>query len=248
MKPQLGYTGKKCTNCGICAAACPNGACFFVEGKRCFKREQCLACGNCVNACVNGALRIYGEEMTIDRVISELKKDAAYYASSGGGVTFSGGEPTLQFDFLIGLLTECGRFGFHRALETNGYVSAEKLNLLCEQIDLFLFDWKISSEAGYKKHTGVSNKPVIESLSLLREKNAAVILRCPIVPGINDTDKHFSEIKKIQMDHPNVIKAEIMAYHNTGSQKWDEIDLSYELGQLETITDAEKIVLEDKIK
>jgi pyruvate formate lyase activating enzyme len=186
--------------------------------------------------------------MTAARVIDEIKKDAAYYASSGGGVTFSGGEPTLQFDFLSELLTECGGIGFHRALETNGFVAAEKLNLLCGLTDLFLFDYKISDEAGHKIQTGVSNKPVIESLALLREKNAPVILRCPIVPGINDTDGHFAGIKKISRDHPNIIKTEIMAYHNTGSQKWDEIGLNYELGRLKTVTDTEKAALEDKIK
>ena len=243
-KAELGYAAAKCGNCGNCARACPRGACFFTDNERRFKREQCSACGTCVKVCLPGALRIYGGQMTSERIMTEVKKDAAYYASSGGGVTFSGGEPTLQFDFLTELLTECGKLGYHRALETNGYVSGEKLGVLCELTDLFLFDYKIDDEAEHIRQTGVSNKPVIDSLALLREKNAPTILRCPIVPGINDTNGHFAEIRKIRREHPNIIETEIMAYHSTGRQKWDEVGLIYELSHLETVTDTQKAAWE----
>ena len=115
-------------------------------------------------------------------------------------------------------------------------------------MDLFLFDYKVSGESEHKKYTGASNKPVLESLELLRKKNAKVCLRCPIVPGINDTAGHFAGIKKILREHPEIINTEIMAYHNTGSHKWDEIGLNYELGQLKTVTDTEKSAWEDSIK
>jgi pyruvate formate lyase activating enzyme len=180
--------------------------------------------------------------------MTELEKDSAYYTSSGGGVTFSGGEPTLQFEFLAELLIECKKLKINTAIETNGYVPNENLKMLCELTDLFLFDYKISKEEEHKRQTGVSDKPVLSSLALLKEKNAATILRCPIIPGVNDTGEHFAAIREIRQNYPNIIETEIMAYHKTGSQKWDEIGLNYELLHLETITEEQKTVWEEKIK
>ena len=218
--PELLFRAEKCTACGACAV-CPQGAHSFADGAHTFHRERCIACGACAGRCPNGALELSGREMTADEVMKVIDRDAKYYKSSGGGVTFSGGEASMHFELLVQLLTACRAHGYHTALETNGLIPPERLNALLPLVELFLFDCKHTDPAQHLRWTGAPLQPVLDTLAALDRANANVVLRCPVIPGVNDTDAHFAAIRALKRQHPCIQSAEIMAYHDIGKSKWD---------------------------
>lgn len=164
-----------------------------------------------------------------EAVMKQIDKDAKYYRSSKGGVTFSGGEASLHFELLKKLLTACREKGYHTALETNGLISAAYLKELIPLTDLFLFDFKHSDPDALKKWAGAPLAPILESLAALEDAHAHVWLRCPVIPGMNDTDAHFEAICALKHQYTCIEKAEIMAYHDIGKTKWDALGIPYSL-------------------
>lgn len=247
--PQLGYSEKKCVGCGSCVQVCPQGVHrLSPEEKHEVDFKKCTACGNCVEVCPAEALRIFGNYMEVEEVLAEVRKDRKFYERSQGGVTFSGGEAAVQFEFLLELLDGCKREGISTALETNGAISMERAAELCKRVDLFLLDFKLESSADQKKWLGVSGLTIRPLLECLLQRNKPVILRCPIIPGINDTEEHFSRIRALQKEFPNIRQAEIMAYHDIGKGKWSEIGLCYQLGDIKTVPAAQKEIWEKRIR
>ncbi|GHV44376.1 putative pyruvate formate-lyase activating enzyme [Clostridia bacterium] len=172
-----------------------------------------------------------GEEYIVDEVMKVVERDMIHYKKSGGGVTFSGGEPTVQFDFLTALAKVCRARGIHTCLETNGIVPREKLSRLIGHIDLFLIDYKLTDDDKHKRYTGSGNRLVIDTINYLNESGAAIYLRCPIIPGINDDEEHFTAIRRLkQLD--GVLGAEIMPYHEIGVGKWEKLGIEYELAHI----------------
>ena len=238
-KPELLFRQEKCTACGACAA-CPQGA-HQIEGEaRRFLRESCTACGQCAGLCPHGALELSGREMTVEQVMAELCKDSKYYASSGGGVTLSGGEASLWFDFVCRLLAACRAQGFHPALETNGLIPPERLGALIPLVDLFLFDCKHTDPEAHSRWTGAPLEPVLASLDALDQAGASVILRCPIIPGVNDTEAHFAALRELKASHACIQRAEVMAYHDIGKGKWQALGQPYALAELKTVPPDQK--------
>jgi pyruvate formate lyase activating enzyme len=246
--PQLGYLDLKCARCGACAAVCPHNVHHIsTNGLHAVDFKTCTACGRCVEACTSEALKIYGTSMPPEKVIEEVRKDRNYYERSGGGVTFSGGEPTLQIEFLTDLLRRCKEENIHTAVETNGVLSQKNLERLCEYTDLFLVDFKISREEEQKYWLGVDKIDISTTLSFLFKENKPVILRCPVIPGVNDVNEHFAEIKRLENIYKNIFMAEIMPYHDTAKGKWKSIGLEYQLSDLKTVppekkTDWERLI------
>ncbi len=175
--------------------------------------------------------------MSVKEVMQEIGKDKKYYISSGGGVTFSGGESTFQTDFLAALLMECRKEGIHTALETNGLMSEETLSRILPLTDLFLYDYKATGEDMHRKWTGVTGQVTLENLERIQEAGGYVWLRCPVIPGINDTAGHFEAIRQLQKKFSCIKKAEIMAYHDTGKGKWKECGRQYELSEIKTVSE-----------
>lgn len=239
-KVQLGFLEKNCTLCRACEAVCPMKVHSFHDEKHHIKRDDCISCGRCVDACPADALKLIGKEIDTEEVIREVLKDKKYYQTSKGGVTFSGGEATMQFDFLKELLTKAKDNELHTALETNGLINAERLKVLCQLVDLFLFDYKLTNNEEHKRWTGVGNDVISSNLELLSKDGKEVILRCPIIPGVNDTEEHFEGIKAVKERYSNISKAEIMAYHDIGRNKWKEVGLDYKLQELKSATSDEK--------
>ena len=244
--PELLFRAEKCTACGACAV-CPQGAHSFADGAHTFHRERCTACGACATRCPNGALELSGREMTADEVMKVIDRDAKYYKSSGGGVTFSGGEASMHFELLAQLLTACRARGYHTALETNGLIPPERLNALLPLVDLFLFDCKHTDPAQHLRWTGAPLQPVLDTLAALDRANANVVLRCPVIPGVNDTDAHFAAIRALKRQHPCIQSAEIMAYHDIGKSKWDALGAPYALSALKTVSPEQKRLWEARI-
>lgn len=242
--PELLFYEEKCVSCGACREVCPRGVHRFREKDggllHTLDRAQCIACNACVSVCLKDALEVAGRRMDENEVMEEIRKDSKYYAGSGGGVTFSGGESTFQTDFLLSLLKACKKEGIHTALETNGLMTEETLRRALPLTDLFLYDYKATGEEEYRKWTGASGQIPLKNLGRIQEAGGIVWLRCPVIPGINDVPAHFESIRQLQKKYSCIVKAEIMAYHDTGKGKWKECGRQYELADVKTVSEEQK--------
>ncbi|MEG1427599.1 MAG: glycyl-radical enzyme activating protein [Oscillospiraceae bacterium] len=245
---ELSFDAAKCTSCGKCAEVCENRVhSFLPDGTHKLDFSKCASCGKCVEECPTRSLKIFGKQMEAEEVISEVLKDRSFYASSGGGVTFTGGEPTFQFAFLKELLTLAKKENLHTCIETNGVIKEESLQEILPLVDMYLLDYKATGEE-HKRLTAIDENTVINTLGVLDENKKNVILRCPIIQGINDTEEHFKAIREIKRDFSCVKNVEIMAYHSSGIHKWKSLGIPYSLSELKSASPEMKKVWEEKIK
>ncbi len=234
MERQLSYNAEACTGCGACAQVCAFGVHSFGGGGHMVDRKRCTACGQCVSACPVNALKLFGHEMSSREVVDEVMADEVFYRGSGGGVTFTGGEPTQQFGFLLECLRLCRENGVHTCIETNGLLCAQRLKALAEHMDLFLLDYKATGEELHRRLTGAPGNVAGQALEVLGKLGKPVILRCPVVAGINDGGEHFEAIRRLKRTHSCIVQAEIMGYHAAGRHKWHAIGMDYRLSHLES--------------
>lgn len=215
-RPELSFRASMCTGCGSCAEVCPHGIHRFTEGKHTVDYKKCVACGRCVDACPSEAIRLLGQNMTVREVLSVILEERASYEQSGGGVTVSGGEPLSQADFTAELFARCREQEVHTCLETSGYGSPKSLRMVMPVTDLFLFHWTLSNRRDAMHYLGVSISPILRSLRTLMENDCKVLLRCLIVPGINDTMEHFDSIARLLDEYPSLLGAELLPYSGSG--------------------------------
>ena len=175
----------------------------------------------CGDVCVYDALKIIGKEYTVDEITEEILKDSVFFGADGG-VTFSGGEPLLQYDFLSELLKSAKKKGINTAVETSGYTTRD-LGEISRYVDLWLYDIKILDDELHKRHTGVSNKQILKNLFYLDNIGAKIILRCPIIPDINMNKKHFEELAVIANRLKNAEAVHIEPYHPLGISKSEQL-------------------------
>ena len=218
-QPVLWFNQGRCVQCQRCVAACPHGVHRFDAETHVIDRSRCVACGACVAACPTQAMEIKGRRMTVRQVMAEVLKDVEYYRSSGGGLTLSGGEPMLQFEFTQQLAHAARDRQIHTAMETSGIGPEKQYLAIAPWIDLFLFDYKGTDSAGHLRHTGVDNRRILQNLETLYAAGARILLRCPLVPGINDSDDHLEAIASLGKHHPRLAGIEIMPYHAMGNEK-----------------------------
>ena len=211
--PQKMLYRHKCVNCGACSVVC----------EKAFD-AQCDACGKCLPVCVHGAREIAGTIISAGDLMAEIRKDQAFYENSGGGVTFSGGEPFLQPAFLEQMLRRCKDAGLHTAVETAGNVPWELLERMIPLIDLFLYDLKAIDPAVHKACTGVSNERILDNACRLREACPEKLLfRMPVVPGYNDTQVSAAA------NFAAPCRLELLPYHRTGMGKYVALGMTYDL-------------------
>ncbi len=239
-EPQLSFDKTKCANCFRCVAACPAGAHKIVDGKHAVDYGKCCLNAKCIEACPNRALKIIGRKQSVQEVMDVVVRDIAYYNNSGGGMTISGGEPMSQFRFTLELLKAAKDQGIHTCLDTSGYAPRELFEKVVPYTDLFLYDYKATDDNEHLRLTGVSNRLILDNLDFLYEKGARIILRCPLVKGINDTDEHLKGIAEIGRKYPNLAGIELMAYHNMGYDKYERIGRKPEMEMLPTTDEATK--------
>lgn len=229
-RPQLSFTKSKCVGCGACVKACPHG-CHAIEQdggdfRHVINRTDCSLCGSCCAACSYSALEITGRLCDPKSVIEDVLRDRIFYETSGGGVTFSGGEPTAQPEFLKEMLVLAKQSGLHTAVETCGYVRTDILLDLAGYVDLFLFDYKETDPGLHKKYTGRDNALIIENLSTLNEAGAEIILRCPLIPGLNTDDAHMKGIADTAERLSSVKEIQLEPYHPLGISKAGAIGIA----------------------
>jgi len=223
--PEIMFYPQKCIGCGKCFEVCPNNCHTGDAGERLFLRERCERCGECAKVCFSGALEVTGRSMTVCEVIGEVKKDDAYYQNSGGGVTFSGGEPLLQAEFLWELLIECKKAGLHCAVETAGNVPWAAFEKILPYVGLFLFDIKIIDEALHKKMTGTGNKLIIENLKKLAGEDTEIWVRTPEITGVSDTPEEKQKLANLFAELKAVKKHVYLPYHSLGESKYKSLGL-----------------------
>ena len=217
--PQLSFVPGSCIGCGFCVGICPAAAHTITDDHHDLDRQLCQVCGRCVQKCYTKALELVGRQMSVAQVLDEVLKDLPFYKTSGGGMTLSGGEPTLQIDFIATLLSQAKEAGLHCCVETSGHCDYARLERILPLVDLWLFDWKESDPIRHKEYCGVDNRQILANLRRLHAHGAAIRLRCPIVPTYNDRVDHFQAIADIAKELPLLEGIEIMPYHRLGRDK-----------------------------
>lgn len=217
-KKELSFFEEHCCGCGACASIC---SCDVHQmSPRSLDRSLCTFCGKCVAACPEDAIEVKGRKMTVDQVLDTVLKDRVYYEESSGGLTVSGGEPMAQFEFTNALLCAAKSHGIHTCIETCGYAAQERFEEILPAIDLFLFDIKGVNDEKHVQHTGVSTRLIHENLDFLIRRGARVQLRCPLVPGMNDSDADLKGLAELYRKYADALTGiEIMPYHCMGEEK-----------------------------
>ena len=187
-----------------------------------------------MESCNYNALKILGSEMSVEEVMGEVLADQDFYHKSGGGITLSGGEPFRQFEFSLELLKRSKEAGLNTCVETSGYISKNKFKQALPLIDVLLYDYKLTDSENHKRTTGVPNQLILSNLEEAYLSGIAIILRCPIIPGINDTDEHFKGIRHLDTIYPNLLGIEILPYHDMGNNKRTSIGENLTLPNLKT--------------
>jgi pyruvate formate lyase activating enzyme len=207
-EPEITVIESRCIRCGQCREACPSGL-----------AGPCTRCGACVAACPTDARQRIGRTMTVGQVLAEVRKDRVFYDESGGGVTLSGGEPLMQFEFLQSVLRACRDEGIHTAIDTCGYAPAEQLLAAAGLADLVLYDLKMMDDARHVRFTGVSNTQILDNLVALSDRHCRVWIRVPVIPGVNDREEDLKRLARFAAGIPGVRRVCLLPYHELGKQK-----------------------------
>ncbi|MFP4056135.1 MAG: glycyl-radical enzyme activating protein [Candidatus Brocadiia bacterium] len=195
-RPEVVWYEAKCRRCGACAAACPEGLPPWFEQTE-SDRARCRQCGACVAACRAEALEVKGFERTAGAVAEEAARLEPFFRRTGGGITLTGGEPTMQPAFAHALAALCRQRGIHVAVETCGAAPWDVLERLAEDVSLWLYDLKDADPARHRRHCGAELGPVAENLRQLARRGADVVVRVPLIPGANDSPHDVAAIARL---------------------------------------------------
>ena len=235
-RPSLLVTEDRCRRCGACVTACPLGALTWADDRPVLT-GACDRCGACADACAAEARVMIGQSLSVDEVMAEIEKDRVFHDESGGGVTFSGGEPLARPRFLETLLDTCRARGVHTAIDTCGFAPREIALRLGSRADLILYDLKFIDSARHAKYTGVPNHRILENLRALLAAGQSLVVRVPIIPGINDTDSDILALRDFLATLP-LRRLELLPYHQTGAAKYRRLGWPYRLNELKPPTAA----------
>jgi len=229
-----GLRKDRCIGCGQCAEACPDQAISLVENRPVTETDKCNLCGRCVDTCMAGAREIIGRQMTVSEVMFEVEKDIIFYDQSGGGVTFSGGEPLMQPEFLLAVLNQCQAQQIHTAVDTSCYAEPKIVEMVSERTDLFLCDLKHMDNEMHERFTGVGNNLILDNIKRLSEAGKEIVIRIPVIPGFNDEKANIEATGKFTASLPGVIRVDILPFNRGGKEKLARLTAESKLMQVET--------------
>ncbi len=237
--PELSLRHGRCIRCGRCIEACSQGAISLVDKQPVTDIKKCRMCGLCVDACLTGAREVIGQEMTVVEVINEVEKDRIFYDQSGGGVTFSGGEPLMQPGFLMALLDKCRMKDIHTAIDTTCYAEPEILQDIAGKTDMFLCDIKHMDNHMHKQYTGVGNDLILNNIRELAGAGVKMITRVPVIPGFNDDRKNIEMTAQFVKSLQNSKRIDILPYNRGGLEKSVRLSADFDLMKTDAPSDED---------
>ncbi|MBE6926014.1 MAG: glycyl-radical enzyme activating protein [Ruminococcaceae bacterium] len=207
--PQLMHKKNLCTGCGACLRGCDH--------------PECKPFSRCIHACPNGCLRVVGKRITAQELAEKLRANGDFFAMTDGGVTFSGGEPLMQPEFII----ELARLlpGIHKAIETSGYARPEVYRKVIGHFDYVMQDIKLVDREAHKRYTGVPNDYILENIAWLKQSGIPYIFRVPMIPGITDTEENLAAIRKLTEG----CEVEYLKYNELAGAKYEMLDMTFPL-------------------
>jgi pyruvate formate lyase activating enzyme len=217
--PELQVFENLCIACGRCIPVCASKARHLENGALALDRDLCVVCGACAEACPSEALRISGRRTRTSEIVAEVLRDRPFYETSGGGVTLSGGEPLLQPEFVAAVLAACSREGVHTAIETAGHVQWSAFERVLPFTQLVLFDLKCMDAERHRAATGSDNALVLENARRLGSSSTPMIVRMPIIPGVNDETSEVRAVAHFASRLSAVQAIELLPFHAFGSHK-----------------------------
>lgn len=234
--PELGYNPNKCigiNHCLRCAEVCIYGAVEQDQDendKISIDRQLCKECLLCADACPSKALEVFGKQTSIEDIIQAVEKDSAFYSRSGGGLTFSGGEPLMQAEFITEVLKVARRRRINTTIETSGYADWSEFAMVCQHLNSVIMDIKCLDSEKHKTFTNVSNTLILKNFTNLCEEfpNLPKLIRTPVIPGFNDTEEDIQAIVDFIKGRPHV-RYELLPYHRLGQQKYTYLSKEYSL-------------------
>lgn len=259
--PEVRYFPERCIACGSCVTACPNSAHSLEDGVHTFLRDRCEGTGACVETCFAEALQMNGRLMTVREVMDEVAADRPFYGSSGGGVTLSGGEPTLDNAFALAILKGCKEMGLHTAIETCGECPWGSLDSLLRATDMVMMDIKAMSDEKHRKATGKGNGRILANARLLALSGAPLVFRTPVVRGVNDSKEEIGQIASFIRELagmrkaaalngavPREIRYELLRFHRLATDKYRSLGREYRAALLDPLPESEMLGLLDAAK
>ncbi|SHJ29087.1 pyruvate formate lyase activating enzyme [Malonomonas rubra DSM 5091] len=229
------FTRSKCIGCGECVKVCPTEACRLTAEGIITDKELCTLCGKCAEVCPTLAIEMSGQQQTVAELLEIIEKERPFFNQSGGGVTFSGGEPLLYPDFLCEILNACGERNIHRCIDTAGLVKTETLLEVAKRTDLFLFDLKHMNSDKHKEWTGVGNELILQNLYALAESGADIQIRIPLIEGVNADTENLTAMATYVANLPGKKKpVSLLPYHNIATGK------DQKLGQIRDMSGMEE--------
>ncbi|GAB4337491.1 MAG: glycyl-radical enzyme activating protein [Candidatus Abyssubacteria bacterium] len=244
--PEIAFFANKCIGCGECEKACPNGAIVFEDARR-IDRALCQRCGKCAEVCYAEALTVIGKSYDVPSLLQVVERDRPFYEQSGGGVTVSGGEPTLQIEFLHEFLRTAKEAGLNTVIETCGAFAWTPFKRLLPHLDIIYFDLKVIDENSHRRLTGASNKRIIANARRLVQAGANIVFRIPLVPGMTATDDNIAAVIDLLKDLEQR-KVHLLPYHKMGESKLPRIASSLEPLGLAPLTDDELAAITRKFE
>jgi pyruvate formate lyase activating enzyme len=231
------YFANRCRLCNDCLTACTKGAIRFQNGGQ-VTSPECDRCGDCADACVADARQLAGQRATVSEVLAECERDVVFFDESGGGVTVSGGEPLSQPDFAEALLAGCRERRIHTALDTCGFADRDVALRVSRYADVVLYDLKLLDSAAHRKYTGVPSEPILANLAALTEAGRNLIVRVPLIPGINDGPENLAALADFVWQL-GLRRIDLLPYHKIGMDKYGRLGRDHPLGGVEPLPAAE---------
>lgn len=235
---QLGYVANSCIGCMRCINRCKKQCLSMVNG-HIHVSEDCDACGECVDFCPTNSLKMIGQDMSLEQLRKEIEKDRIFYETTGGGVTFSGGEVFMQTEFLVDALQMCKDMGVHTTIESSFMTSFKYIEKVVGLVDQFIVDIKLMDSELHKAFTGIDNALILDNITKLMKYDVSLLIRTPLIPNITATKENLSCIGEFVRSLEHRVEIELLNYNPLAESKYPLIQQEYTLMGLKPFSDDE---------